>query len=370
MSESCSICLKKGWGWFKAEFSCTNLNFNKDITADVGTVHGQDVYTLNWRKNFGYDPGRCIKSFPVFFGIRVVCFLIIFGLWIGSMVINWLQGRWWIYLTHWGLFVEVIYWTLAVITTYMSKQENSNPNSPETEGETEQEDLPLYAKAMWLAWDIILPGSFIILALYWFAVFEPGNTVNAMGVFVHGINFLIMAFDSILSSTPYLLLHGLYLFIFGLVFVIWSYIFYASGLKDSNGNRYIYPVLDWSNPGSAAAFSAIALFFVVPLVVLIFWISVNLVNQTCNAAVPYKEDSEVEKCDDVESNTVHEKNSSSTPISKKEQESTSAQPHQKEIESPSENNRGKETEPRPAEDEPNPKEIASSNDDDVNVVVQ
>lgn len=96
---------------------------------------------------------------------------------------------------------------------------------------------------------------------------------------VHGANFLAMAIDTSLSSTPYILLHSVYLFLFGLTFVLWSYVFYAAGLTDVNGNRFIYSVLDWSKPKSAAKFSAITLFVMVPLLSLCFWVCVNGSNQ-------------------------------------------------------------------------------------------
>lgn len=151
-------------------------------------------------------------------------------------------GYWWIYLTHWGLTLEVVYFGLATYTTYMSDKWPEKP----AEG---PEPIPAYVKWMWVLNGIMLPGSFLIFLMYWGFVFSAGaGALRILSMLTHGYNFLAMAVDSAVSSTPYLLLHGIYFLGFATIYLAWTLLHYAVGLTNQDGERYIYAAIDWNNP--------------------------------------------------------------------------------------------------------------------------
>jgi hypothetical protein len=64
-----------------------------------------------------------------------------------------------------------------------------------------------------------------------------------------------MLIDLLVCSHPMFLLHFIYVIATGMVYLIFSIIFYYSGGTDAYGNNYIYHVLKWENPGSATIVS-------------------------------------------------------------------------------------------------------------------
>merc|ERR1712048_590411 len=106
------------------------------------------------------------------------------------------------------------------------------------------------------------------------------GTLHFVSVLTHGLNFVVMALDTVVGRMPYLLLHGLYFFGFAAAFLLWSWINYAAGIGDGQGNLYIYSTLDWGNANETGSLSAIILLVVSPIVNLIFWIVVLFANQS------------------------------------------------------------------------------------------
>jgi hypothetical protein len=57
--------------------------------------------------------------------------------------------------------------------------------------------------------------------------------------------------DLLLNAIPVRLLHGIYVVIYGVIYIIFTAIFYAAG-----NHAAIYPaVLDWGMPGRTAAYN-------------------------------------------------------------------------------------------------------------------
>ena len=56
-----------------------------------------------------------------------------------------------------------------------------------------------------------------------------------------------------------------------LAYIAFSSIYWAAGGVNSNGNSYIYPVLDWDNLGLTVPFVTIGLFIALPVVHTLLW---------------------------------------------------------------------------------------------------
>jgi hypothetical protein len=92
--------------------------------------------------------------------------------------------------------------------------------------------------------DAIYAGSFIVFLLYWTLVFE-GEPQGPISYQSHGVNFALCLIDCFFTAAPVRLLHVWVPFIFGFLYLVFTYIFYAAGLTVTrNGvvTRYVYKV--------------------------------------------------------------------------------------------------------------------------------
>ena len=68
-----------------------------------------------------------------------------------------------------------------------------------------------------------------------------------------------------MGEQPVYLAHTVYTVIYFLVYLIWTGIHEATGIGNGYGDNWIYAVLDWESPTSAAVMCLIIFIVVVPL---------------------------------------------------------------------------------------------------------
>lgn len=78
---------------------------------------------------------------------------------------------------------------------------------------------------------------------------------SILDVLIHGGNSVGMMIDLWIVAHPMYIFHFLYSLCVGLVYLIFTIIYYFAGGVDALGNRYIYHVIDWSRPVSATSVS-------------------------------------------------------------------------------------------------------------------
>ncbi|KAJ2948094.1 hypothetical protein O0L34_g9891 [Tuta absoluta] len=178
-------------------------------------------------------------------------------------------GYWFIFMTHWGLVVNTAasgFGVLVSLRAYIEKPAES------------YQSLPWFAKAFWASYNIAMVIAFLV-SIYYFAVLVPMYTedlqlaVNkVLDLFIHAINSVLMFFLLLSSRLPARLLHFVYPLGFGIIYLLFSVIYYFAGGTDPFGNKYIYPTLDWGKAAkSGVMLVPTALFLVIlhGLVVLI-----------------------------------------------------------------------------------------------------
>jgi phosphotransferase system glucose/maltose/N-acetylglucosamine-specific IIC component len=62
-----------------------------------------------------------------------------------------------------------------------------------------------------------------------------------------------MMIELLVASHPMYIFHFIYAIASGMVYLIFSIIYYAAGGVDAVGNNFIYHVLKWEKPGSASS---------------------------------------------------------------------------------------------------------------------
>lgn len=283
----------------KAEWSKENLKL-----IPIDTPIGIDKDT--WPKVFGHDADRftgrwnCLKSFEVYLGLRCTLFATMLGVLLYSFGLyaeDGDSGYWFIYLTHWGLLIEVVYLGLAVWTTKQSP-------SWEFLTENEREILPLSVRILWPLGTIVLPTSFMIFAMYWGLVFKWEKAPKAISVLTHGVNFVVMIIDQVVTGRPILLLHVIYFWIFAVVYVVWSGLHYWWRVGNEDGDDYIYSSLDWSQGSKTGKLSIGILFIVAPAIYVTFWACFTLKN---SQVAPAKDEPTGSENDAIQDSSIEEK---------------------------------------------------------------
>ena len=217
---------------------------------------------------------------------------------------------WPIYLTHWSLCMLIVYLGLVTYTTYQASLEierdpdifrdddsrydiqmtqASNltqvtefpfPSDTEQQGQdttsiTDPTDVhatlddnlelpPMFVRATALFQAFASIAALIVTLLYWTLVYE-GKLVDFKNLNVHLFNFLCVTLEVFMGEQPVYLAHTVYTVIYFLVYLIWTGIHEATGIGNGYGDNWIYAVLDWESPTSAAVMCLIIFIVVVPL---------------------------------------------------------------------------------------------------------
>lgn len=177
---------------------------------------------------------------------RTLLFLTSLSTVISSMtfyVMNDKFGYWFIYLTHWGLTINTL--ATGFATAVSARCYFYGPISAEFK-------LPWYVKVSWVLYNIAVPLAFLITIFYWSLLFEAGieeELNHALDVAIHGINSLVMFMLMSSSLLPSRLLHIYQPLTFSVVYVTFGIIYYFAGGVEQEGNPWIYPVVNWANPG-------------------------------------------------------------------------------------------------------------------------
>mmetsp|Transcript_98728 Transcript_98728/g.283679 ORF Transcript_98728/g.283679 Transcript_98728/m.283679 type:complete len:294 (-) Transcript_98728:146-1027(-) len=166
-----------------------------------------------------------------------------------TMISYWLTR-----LTHWSALLQAAYLGFAAATTVRARAAACDDTV-----------CPWYA-AVALALGAIVPViSTMVCMMFWFMVFKPGDPVEFRTVMMHGGNLLVTAVDTLVTRQRYRARYAFAPMLVGLLYVMFTYVYYVSGGEDEEGNKFLYRAIDWSRPGAVGRLSAVLVFFVVPV---------------------------------------------------------------------------------------------------------
>ncbi|XP_045493748.1 protein rolling stone-like [Colias croceus] len=180
---------------------------------------------------------------------RTLLFLTALGIIISSLTFYILSpvsvGYWFIYLTHWGLLLMLLSTGFAVGVS--ARCYFYGPISTEY-------CLPWYVKTYWVLYNISVPLAFLITVFYWSLLYDSNfleEMNRGLDIAIHGINSLVMFLLLISSTHSTRLVHLAHPLVLAAIYVIFGVIYYVAGGTDPYGNPYVYPVVDWTKPGTA-----------------------------------------------------------------------------------------------------------------------
>ncbi|CAH0405235.1 unnamed protein product [Chilo suppressalis] len=196
-----------------------------------------DFYLCCWQRNR--------SPLPLLL-VRLIVFLGCLSILVTSMVMTGQLvnvGYWFIYMTHWGLILITVTAGLAFV---VSARAYFRGPIDSTFG------VPWYLKSYWAAYNVTLPTAFFITIFYYILLTDLGEQYSVdpvLDLFIHGINSVLMFVLLLTSQHPFYLLHFYQALAFALVYMVFSIIYFFSGGLSPIGERWIYPMIDWSDPG-------------------------------------------------------------------------------------------------------------------------
>ncbi|XP_023935798.1 protein rolling stone-like [Bicyclus anynana] len=219
-----------------------------------------DFYLSCFQRNFSALPLLLIRGILFIGCLAIVLASIILTSQLGA-------GPYWpIYLTHWGLLFITFASGFGFAVSYVAHFQGS---IDDTYG------LPWYVKVYWVMYNIAISLAFFITIFYWIFLANADEDFAVdptLDYFIHLVNSILMLVLLLTARQPCNVLHFYFLIILAAVYVIFTAIYYAAGGTDPFGHNFIYPVLDWSNPGPAVIMLIISL----AMVTVIHFITVLL----------------------------------------------------------------------------------------------
>ncbi|KAM3967880.1 protein rolling stone-like [Aphomia sociella] len=178
--------------------------------------------------------------------IRLIIFAGCIGILLASIILTSeaIYFRYWpIYLTHWGLIFITVTSGFAFLVSVIAYKQGSIDT---TFG------LPWYVKVYWASYNFTLPIAIFITAFYWAFLDSEGEEYAidpVLDVFIHAVNAVLMILLLLVSQHSSNILHFYYPILVGVIYMVFTIIYYHAGGTNPFGDPYIYPPLDWSDAG-------------------------------------------------------------------------------------------------------------------------
>uniref|UniRef100_A0A5K3EQT0 Protein rolling stone n=1 Tax=Mesocestoides corti TaxID=53468 RepID=A0A5K3EQT0_MESCO len=115
-----------------------------------------------------------------------------------------------------------------------------------------------FSEFLWFLYGMSMNTVLVTSLVYWAAFWDPKYVqfYRPESKFKHLIPACTVFIDAWVNGLPIRLLHAIYPTLLGLIYAVFSYIYY-----DAGNIRPIYPVLDWSKPADAVIASVLTITF-------------------------------------------------------------------------------------------------------------
>ena len=206
-------------------------------------------------------------SLPVFVVIRLIITAYNFAWLIYN--IHKSGAKLFIFLTNWTFTVLNIYFayatTLSCIALYkdlknppqtspadqvvemeMGQVEGNDYGAVEREAAREKDDLRFHHKLLWFLYVISATAGVWITAGYWTVLVED-DPIDANNITRHALNSVFMVIDIWLSAIPFRLFHSIYPFLYLVIYIAFTVIYWLLGGTNTEGDPFIYEALNYND---------------------------------------------------------------------------------------------------------------------------
>lgn len=201
-------------------------------------------------------------------------------------------AKFFIFLTNWTFIILNIYFvcatTLSCIALYKDVR-NDMQTTPQATGDEvvqmemgpvdgngygtiepeisrEKDDLRFHHKFLWFLYGISATAGVWITVGYW-TILVGDDPIDANNITKHALNTVFMVIDTWLSAVPIRLFHSLYPFLYLVIYLIFTVIYWLLGGTNRHGEPFIYEALNY-NDFDPTLGSLLVVFIVVVLPIL------------------------------------------------------------------------------------------------------
>ncbi|GAB6021151.1 hypothetical protein CHUAL_003782 [Chamberlinius hualienensis] len=197
-------------------------------------------------------------------------------------------SKWFIYLTNWSFGILVLQTYLLIWPVVRRKPSQTLQYDVSVEvmlnatgtvneiksfenEETNNKKLGFLHKLMWICDNIASTMAIGVTVVFWACLFDRQQPPSLVTIHTHGINAVYVLLDQLFCRRPRHLSHFYQPIIFGVVYVIFSAIYWGSGGTDPHGRHYVYPFLDWEKPLKSSMFAIIFSVIVAAVIYLLLY---------------------------------------------------------------------------------------------------
>ncbi|KAK7102259.1 protein rolling stone-like [Littorina saxatilis] len=130
---------------------------------------------------------------------------------------------------------------------------------------------PWYICWVWISFNVISSAALMVTIVFFAFLFRQLSdypNISLENLQVHLLNSVIVFIEHLVSAVPFRLLHVIYPFAYGVIYMAFSVIYWAG-----DHNRVMYPnILDWNYPGSTVLYVLLIGFILIPLLHFFFFL--------------------------------------------------------------------------------------------------
>lgn len=115
---------------------------------------------------------------------------------------------------------------------------------------------------IWLLYTVATNGTIVVCLVFWVALSNSNFDIftNFWGRLKHSLTVVLVLVDVALSAIPFRLVHVVYPLLGGLLYALFSYVFWAAGGTGPVAVGQVYPGVNWAHPKATVLALLCALF--------------------------------------------------------------------------------------------------------------
>jgi len=173
---------------------------------------------------------------------------------------------WPVWLTNLSFLLLTCHLLCAAVIVLLSMCVESRHGSLSAYGLT---SVPCYMRFSWFLFAVAAPGAVIVSVIYYTSIFpqfhRPYLTFEDANL--HLMNTVLVILEFSIAAFPVRLLHVVYVWCFGLAYVVFSLVYWAF-----DHSHVLYPgILDWSAPATTSIMLLITFIVGIPLLQFILF---------------------------------------------------------------------------------------------------
>ncbi|ESP03529.1 hypothetical protein LOTGIDRAFT_199138 [Lottia gigantea] len=186
--------------------------------------------------------------------------------------------KWFIYLTHWAYFVltlSSLMELIAVIHIHCKRTDILKGECKEMSG---------YLKFVWVMFNVSNTASIAVSILFWALLYSDTYPLTTVDIATHLLNSAYVLSNLIITAVPVRIYHFFHPVLFSTLYIIFTVIYQEAGGSNGLDKPYIYSVIDWRTPDTAALYSVLAALVLTPIshvIVFIFYLIRKAIFDAC-----------------------------------------------------------------------------------------